>query len=586
MNTERRLAAILSADVAGYSRLMDDDEEATLRTLTDYREIMRERIEAHAGRVVDSPGDALLAEFPSPVEAVAAATEFQQRLGARNDQLADHRRMEFRIGINLGDVLHKDGALYGDGVNIAARLETLADPGGVCVSASVREQVGDRLALAFDDMGEHEVKNIARPVHAYRVLAKGAAAADAAADAPLALPDKPSIAVLPFDNMSGDPEQEYFSDGIAEDIITALSKIGDLFVIARNSTFTYKGKAVNVQEVCRELGVRTVLEGSVRKAGNRVRITAQLIDGGTGGHMWAERYDRDLDDIFAVQDEVTAEIVAALEIKLSPGDREKLAHREPVNMEVYDLILRGRERFMEFSKEGGEEALAMYERARELDPDYPVVYARLGQVHMQQARLGWSDDPEAIEQKALEYANKAIALDETLPFAHGVLAGIYVWQGRHDEAIAEGERWIELDPNEADAHVNLGGTLVFAGRPEDALPLIEKSMRLNPHYSFITLFSLGHAYFLMRRYADAADAFERGLKRNANFFPLAAFVASAYGHLGNADKARAAIERCMSQFGQILNAMPGGAPYKRTEDNEHFLEGLRKAGMDPPHASP
>ena len=579
MSTERRLAAILSADVAGYSRLMGDDEEATLRTLTDFRAIMRERIEAHAGRVVDSPGDALLAEFPSPVEAVAAAMEFQQRLAQRNDQLADHRRMEFRIGINLGDVLHKDGALYGDGVNVAARLESLADPGGVCVSASVREQVGERLGVAFDDMAEHEVKNIARPVHAYRVLASARASAPAP-DAALALPDKPSIAVLPFDNMSGDPEQAYFSDGIAEDIITALSKIGGLFVIARNSTFTYKGKAVNVQDVCRDLGVRTVLEGSVRKAGNRVRITAQLIDGATGGHLWAERYDRELDDIFAVQDEVTAQIVAALEIKLSPGDREKLLHHEPVNMEVYDLILRGREKFMEFSKEAGEEAAALYERALAIDPDYAPVYARLGQVHFQLGRLGWSANPEAIEQKAMEYANQAIALDENLPFAHGVLAGIYLWRGKHDDAIAEGERWIELDPNEADAQVNLGTTLVFAGRPEDALPLIENSMRLNPHYSFITLFALGHAYFLMRRYAEAADAFERGLRRNANFFPAAIYLASAYGYLGDADKSHAAAERCRRDFGALLGANAGGAPYKRPEDNEHLMVGLRKAGMD------
>ena len=579
MNTERRLAAILSADVAGYSRLMGDDEEATLRTLTDYREIMRERIEAHAGRVVDSPGDALLAEFPSPVEAVAAAAEFQQRLGQRNDQLAEHRRMEFRIGINLGDVLHKDGALYGDGVNVAARLESLADPGGVCVSASVREQVGERLGVAFDDMGEHEVKNIARPVHAYRVLASAGANA-AAPDAALALPDKPSIAVLPFDNMSGDPEQAYFSDGIAEDIITALSKIGGLFVIARNSTFTYKGTAVKVQDVCRDLGVRTVLEGSVRKAGNRVRITAQLIDGATGGHLWAERYDRDLDDIFAVQDEVTAEIVAALEIKLSPGDRAKLARPEPVNVEVYDLILRGREKFMEFSKDAADEAMVLYDRALAIDPGYAPVYARLGQIYVAQGRLGWSDEREAIEQKAFEYAKKAIELDDKLPFAHGVLAGIYLWRGEHDKAIAEGERWVELDPNEADAQVNLGGTLLFAGRPEEAMPLIENSMRLNPHYSFITLFALGHAYFLMRRYAEAADAFERGLRRNANFFPLAAYVASAYGHLGDVEHGRVAVERCQGQFGGFFSDGPAGAPYRRAEDNEHLMVGLRKAGMD------
>jgi adenylate cyclase len=578
----RRLAAILSADVAGYSRLMGDDEEATLRTLTDYRGIMRDRIEAHAGRVVDAPGDALLAEFASPVEAVAAAAEIQQRLKARNAQLADHRRMEIRIGINLGDVLHEDGALYGDGVNVAARLESLAEPGGVWVSAAARDQVGERLDVGFEDTGEHEVKNIARPVHAFRVLPDGSAPA---ADAALALPDKPSIAVLPFDNMSGDPEQEYFSDGIAEDIITALSKLGDLFVIARNSTFTYKGKAVIVQDVCRDLGVATILEGSVRKAGNRVRITAQLIDGATGGHLWAERYDRDLDDVFAVQDEVTAEIVAALKVKLTVGERETLTKRESVNMEAYDLILRGREKFMEFSKEASEEAEALYQRALTLDPDYPPVYARLGQIHMGLARLGWGDDPEAEDRKALEYANKAIELDETLPFAHGVLAGIYLWRGRHDEAIAEGERWVELDPNEADALLNLAGSLVFAGRPEDALPLIEKSMRLNPRYSFLTLFALGHAHFLMRRYGDAAATFERGLKRNPNFFPLGIFLASAYGYLAEADKARAVFEGYKSQLGLLLNATPVGASYKRPEDNAHLMEGLRKAGMDLPDAA-
>ena len=349
-NVRRKLAAILSADVAGYSRLMGEDEEVTLRLLSDYRGKIDTLIDAHEGRVVGRAGDSVMAEFGSAVEAVRCGVEMQDTLRARNEELELDRRMQFRIGINLGDVMIEGDDLFGDGVKVAARLEKLAPPGGLCISGTVFEQVRDRLPFDFEDLGEQSVKNITRPVHVYRVPLGQTAPGVADNKAP-ELPDRPSIAVLPFNNMSGDPEQEYFSDGITEDIITDLSKVAGLFVIARNSVFAYKGKSINVAEVGRELGVRHVLEGSVRKAGNRVRITAQLIDGADGGHLWADRYDRDLQDIFAVQDEVTQKIVAALQVKLSEGERARLAHKDTENLEAYDELLRGKQLFLEFTKE-------------------------------------------------------------------------------------------------------------------------------------------------------------------------------------------------------------------------------------------
>src|SRR5215510_12889456 len=377
---ERKLAAILSADVKGYSRLMGDDELATVRTLTAYREVITNLIQTHRGRVVDSPGDNILAEFASVVDAVQCAMEIQREITARNAELSPHRQMAFRIGINVGDVLTEDGRLYGDGVNIAARVEGLADAGGICLSEAAYTQVKNKLALDYEYIGEQQVKNIAEPVRVYRVQLTPKAVVPTTSTeegATLALPDRPSIAVLPFTNMSGDSEQEYFSDGITEDLITDLSKLSGLFVIARNSVFTYKGTAVDVGEVSRKLGVRYLVEGSVRKAGNRVRINAQLVNATTGGHLWAERYDRELQDIFALQDEVTQKIVFALKVTLTPEEQVRFRQAPTNNLEAYDSFLRGQAYFWCLTREANVQARQLFKRAIELDPQYAGAYAAL-----------------------------------------------------------------------------------------------------------------------------------------------------------------------------------------------------------------
>jgi TolB-like protein/class 3 adenylate cyclase len=464
---ERKLTAILSADVKGYSRLMGEDEEATIRTLTAYREVMANLIQKHQGRVVDSPGDNVLAEFKSVVDAVRCAVEIQEELKARNAELLENRKMEFRIGINLGDVVEEGERIYGDGVNIAARVEGLAEGGGISISGTVYDQIENKLALGYKSLGEHTVKNIKKPVRVYRVLMEPGASAEVSREkrpwlrrwqwaalavlavlvvgattvviwnfylrpAPPAevasvekmgfsLPDKPSIAVLPFVNMSGDPEQEYFSDGITEDLITDLSKISGLFVIARNSAFIYKGKVVKIAEVGRELGVRYVLEGSVRKSKGRVRITAQLADATTEGHLWAERYDRDLKDIFALQDEVAQKIVAALAVKLTEDEQKHLVRKYTDNMEAYDALLQGVEYKNRYTKEANVQARQMFERAIDLDPEFAAAYAALGFTHFHEWTLGWSQDPQSLEH-AFELAQRTLELDDSLPLGHHLLA--------------------------------------------------------------------------------------------------------------------------------------------------------------------
>jgi adenylate cyclase len=401
---ERKLAAILSADVAGYGRLMGEDEEATIRTLTTYRAVMATRIQQYRGRVVDAPGDNLLAEFASVVDAVRCAVEVQQELQAKNTDLPDHRKMEFRIGINLGDVVVERERIYGDGVNIAARLEGLAEPGGICVSGTVYDQIRNKLALEYASLGAQAVKNIAEPVRVYRIQMTPRAVVPTTSPeqgSTLALPDKPSIGVLPFTNLSGDPEQEYFSDGMTEDLITDLSKLSGLFVIARSSVFTYKGKAVDVGEVSRKLGVRYVVEGSVRKAGNRVRINAQLVDATTGGHLWAERYDRDLQDIFAVQDEVTQQIVAALKVKLTTVEQSRLGRQPTANLEAYDCYLRGLELYGQRTQEANLQARQRFEQAIALDPQFATAYAFLGRTYLMERIYQWSEDPQILDQVAV-----------------------------------------------------------------------------------------------------------------------------------------------------------------------------------------
>ena len=574
---KRKIAVILAADVEGYSRLMGADEEATLETLTAYREAMDARIVDRGGRVVGSAGDSVLAEFPSAVEAVRCGVEVQAELGRRNAALDPDRRMAFRIGINLGDVIEAEGDIFGDGVNVAARLEKLADAGGVCISGAVYDQVKGKLEVGCDDLGPQSVKNIADPVHVYRVRLSAEAAPRATVDAAA---ETPSVAVLPFDNMSADPEQEYFSDGMTEDIITTLSKLSGLFVIARNSTFTYKGKAVKVQDVGADLGVRYVLEGSVRKAGDRIRVSAQLVETATGHHIWAERYDRTLEDVFAVQDELSQEIAAALKVRLSAGEKERLARKPTENMEAYDLLLRGRDEMMRTTREATEKASALFQRALELDPDCAVAYARLAQASNITGMYGWGGAEES-RRRAMELVEKALRLDDTVPFAHGARGGILLWwRHDHDGALTEARRWIELDPNDADGYLNLADVLVWAGRPDEAMPLIEESMRLNPHYSFITLFGLGHAHWVRGDLDEALSAFKRGIARNPDFPPNHAFLSAILAERGEIDAARAAMDAVHRTGFDLSPDRFEMIPYARKED----LERLRRALLKLPPA--
>ena len=583
---ERRLAAIVAADVAGYSRLMGADETGTLAALMTLRAgLIDPKIGEHHGRLVNTAGDGFLIEFGSAVDAVNYSVDLQEAIATRNVAIPEARQVRLRIGINVGDVMVEGDDLYGDGINVAARLEGLAEPGGICISRTARDQIRDKLPLQLEDLGEQEVKNIARPVRVFRILigtgagGSGASGATPAATAP-ALPDKPSIAVLPLENMSGDPEQEYFGDGIAEDILTALSKIEGLFVIARNSSFSYKGKSADVREMSRDLGVRYVVEGSVRKAGNRVRITAQLIDGETGGHVWAERYDGELTDIFGLQDEVTQKIVEALEVKLTAEQRDGLVHQGTANMEAYDCLLRGREQMVRSTRNASVEARALFERAIALDPDYAWAHAALAQAFLQTSIMVWTDDPAAALERAETLARKAIALDESLAAGHRVLGAVSLWQRRHDVALAEVERALELAPNDADCCDSLAGLCCFDGRPEQAIDAAQRSMRLNPHYMGLAPFSLGHAYFLLGRLDEAAAAFRDGIERNPNFMPNHLFLAAALGLVGDSETAEAAVAEARQRAPEMTAGMlVGRLPYADPADLERVLEGLAAAGL-------
>ncbi|MFQ5520208.1 MAG: tetratricopeptide repeat protein [Candidatus Methylomirabilia bacterium] len=622
---KRKLAAILSADVKGYSRLMGENEMATVQTLTAYREVMASLIQRHRGRVVDSPGDNLLAEFASVVDAVQCAIEVQQALKSRNAERPDDRKMEFRIGINLGDVIVEGERIYGDGVNIAARLEGLAEGGGICISGTVYDQIKNKLTLGYQSLGEHAVKNIAEPVRVYRVrtepqgaqvlratgetgagrrqgrwVALGAVAcfllvggavaiwsfylrpppppATVTSEAPaLELPDKPSIAVLPFDNLSGDPEQEYFSDGMTEDLITDLSKLSGLFVIARNSVFTYKGTPVKIQQVGQELGVQYVLEGSVRKANGRVRITAQLVDATTGHHLWAERYDRELKDVFALQDEITKKIVAALAVTLTEGEQERLVRKHTDNPEAYDYLLRGEEYHRRTTRKANLKARQMAERAIELDPEYAAAYAALGWTHFQAWTMQWSEDPQTLEL-AYQLAQKSRGLDNSLAGCRLLLSHVYLWKKQHEQAIAEAERAIALAPNDADGYAELGEILNWAGRPEEGIALLKKAMRLNPRYPFTYLWGLGHAYYLTGRYEEAIVTLKRILTRNPDWLPSHAYLAATYSELGHMEEARAEMAEVRRLSPEAsLESLRQRLPYKEEAVLERFLSGIREA---------
>jgi len=477
---KRKLTSILSADVVGYSRLMGEDEDTTVQTLTTYRDVISSLIKDHKGRVVDSPGDNILAEFASVVNSLRCAWDVQQEIKSRNADLPENRRMNFRIGINLGDVIEEEDRIYGDGVNIAARLEGLAEEGGICISGTAYDQVKTKLPFRYEYQGEQVVKNIREPIRVYKVLIEKDVD-ELILGKKLELPDKPSIAVLPFINMSGDPEQEYFSDGLTEDLITDLSKYSGMFVISRNSVFIYKGQVVKSEQVRNELGVRYMLEGSVRKAGNRVRITAQLIDTNTGGHLWAERYDRELKDIFTLQDEITQQIVSALGVKFVEIEQKRALRKDTADLNAFDCNLQGWWYFHRFTREDNEQARRMFEKAIELAPKFADAYAGLGFTYYEQWSRLWSQEPQTLE-RAFELAKKAISLNDSLSTAYTLLSHVYLWRKQHAQAIAEQERAIALNPNNADNYADLADVLVWAGRPEEALGLVEKAMRLNPHY--------------------------------------------------------------------------------------------------------
>jgi len=605
---------------------MGEDEEATVRTLTSYREMMSKLIQKHQGRVVDSPGDNLLAEFASVLDAVRCAVEIQEELKARNAQLPEDRRMAFRIGINLGDVIEEGERIYGDGINIAARVEGLAEPGGICISGTVYEHIKDKLALWEEYLGEHEVKNIKHPVRVYRVrmepgaeapqvsieetqkpkpwkwailgavvvlvVAAGAWAIwnfhfrpppiEPASEERMAfpLPDKPSIAVLPFVNMSEDPKQEYFSDGITEEIITALSNTPKMLVIARNSTFSYKGKPVKVQKVAEDLGVRYVLEGSVRKAGDRIRITAQLIDALTGHHLWAERYDRDLKDIFAVQDEITLKILEALRVKLTAGEQARVSARGTDNLEAYLKFLKASEHVMRLNKEGNALARQLIEQAISLDAEFAAAYSTLAATHFLDMLFGSSKSPRQSLARAIELTQKAIALDDSRPGAHSFLGFLYTNIRQYEKGIAECERAVALGPNHATAHLRLGLALRYAGRPEEAIAAYEKAIRLDPFPPSTAFYGLGLAYLFTGRCEEAITACKKAVHGRPDDLLSRIALTVAYGLCGREEEARATATEILridpkfsvDYFGKKL-------ALKNQADKDRFIAALRKAGL-------
>jgi len=623
---KRKLTAILSADVAGYSRLMAEDETSTVKTIATYREVIASLIKQHRGRVVDSPGDNVLSEFSSVVDAVQCAVAVQNEIQTRNAELPDNRKMEFRIGVNLGDVIDEEDRIYGDGVNIAARLESMADPGGICVSKTAFDQIETKLPLGYEYLGEQSVKNIPKPVGAYRVLMKPDAAGKVIGEkrflgrysrrAAMAaiiilvmvaaglvswnvylqqskkvepasmdkmafpLPDRPSIAVLPFVNMSEDPKQEFFSDGITEDIITALSKTPRLFVIARNSTFIYKGKPKKIQEVAEELGVRYVLEGSVRKSENKVRVTAQLIDALKGTHLWAEKYDRNLKDIFAIQDDVVREIFAALQVKLTEGEQARIWSRGTQNTKAYEAALESLEHFRRFNPDDVILCRKKAEEAIALDPNYPFAFALLAWSHLIEVWNGWSKSPRDSMKKAVELGQKTLTLDENYEGAHALLGSIYLLQKKWDKAIEEGERAVELSPSGADANGILGITLRYVGRPKEAISKFKKAIRLNPSSPNWLYHNLGAAQILTGNYQEAITSLNRVIEKNPNHIPAIRVLIVAYSLSDQDEKAKTQMEEYLKLSpNDSIESWRKRLTFKNESDKDLYVNALRKVGF-------
>jgi adenylate cyclase len=626
---KRKLTAILSADVKGYSRLMGADEEATLRTLQEHKEVMGSSIQHHRGRVVGTAGDSVLAEFASVVDGVQCAVEIQQVLKAKNALLPEDRRMDFRIGINLGDVIEEGDTIYGDGVNIAARLEGLAEPGGICISESAYQQIENKLPLRYDYLGEHEVKNIAKPVRVYRARIEAEAAPsqvrgekklgkklfsrvtlgigvigvgvvalilwqfvlrpvppqrEVASKEKMAfpLPDVPSIAVLPFVNMSEDPKQELLCDGMTEAIITALSKVPRLFVIARNSTFTYKGKPVKVKQVSEELGVRYVLEGSVQRSGDRIRITAQLIDALTGDHIWAERYDRSVKDIFAVQDEVTLKILKAMQVKLTEGEAQYLVYqfKGSQNLDCYLKAEEARKHNEAQTIEGKNVARRLAEEALALCPEHVHALVALADTYVGDFWFGTTKSPQESLEKAIALAQKAVALDDGYAWGHVSLCYCYFLKREYDKSIAEGERALALNPSGADARAVYADALTYVGRAEEAIPLLKKAIRLNPSAPTWYFQFLGHACRDAGRFDESVSAYKKALQLSLDNFTAHIGLATTYSMMGREKEARA-------EAAEVLRLNPKFSSdywakilaYKDHSKNDEIKNALRKAGL-------
>jgi adenylate cyclase len=652
-DSNRKLTAILIADVKGYSRHMGEDESWAIRMLDTYKEIMIAYIQKHKGRVVQAVGDNLLVEFASAVDAVQCAVEIQKELKIRNAQLPEDRRMEFRIGVNLGDVIEEGDKISGDGVNITAKIESLSAAGGVCISGTAYDYVKKKLVHRYEYLGEQSVNNIEKPVRVYRVLIdskgfvsrlsiwKGAAvrqwerlnpavkviialvalangawqiypllsgsplhvpskgkfvsassdkASKSVPPAPVEvaskekmafpLPDKPSVAVLPFVNMSDDPKQEFFSDGMTEEIITALSKIPQVFVIARTSTFHYKGKAVKVQQVSEALGVRYVLEGSVRKANDKIRITAQLIDATTGSHLWAERYDRDLNDIFALQDEITLKIISALQVNLTIGEQARIMAKGTKNLEAYLKLMQAREAASRFTKEGNALARKLVEEVIALDANYASAYLSLSATYLMDMSFGTTESPEQSLRHAEESVQKTLLLDDSLADAHAYLGRIYLAKKQYDKAIAEGERALVLGPNSDFIQAALAFSLQHAGRFEEAVALYKKAIRLSPVPPSWYLAGLGSSYIGLGRYEEAIKEYEKALHRAPDSQATHLSLAATYSLMGRDKEARAAaaeVLRIDPKFS--LEYYTKTSLYKNQADLDHIVEALRKAGL-------
>lgn len=533
---KRKISAILSADVAGYSRLMETDEESTVRTMESYRKSVSALIEQHNGRVVDSPGDNLLAEFASVVDATQCAVEIQHAIKAKNSVVPEARRMQFRIGISLEDVINENGRLYGDGVNIAARIEGLADPGGICISSSAYEQIKRKLALGYEDLGEHSVKNISWPVQVYRIPIDGDHKAEKKQDVPQAASEKPSIGVLPFDNFSSDPEQEYFVDGMTDEIISRLSMNSMLAVISRNSTFFYKGKQIKIKQIAEELGVRYIVEGSVRKDQNKVRITAKLIDATTEGHTWSRTYDRELKEVFALQDEIAQQVVAALYVEYKEAEIARVRRIPTKSLTAYDFVLQGLEYLQkQITKEGTAKAREMFERAIELDPQYAVAYSYLSATYLSDF-IWWGWEQKALEQ-SFRIVRKAISLDDSVLDGHANIGNIYKFQGKYELALAETEKALSLNPNDAWAYVIITSINNVLGRYEKALEAMSKAMRLNPHYDIFYLTELAYAYNGLERYGDAIESLNKALAMNPDYVWTYTLLGSSYQGRGEYEDA-------------------------------------------------